>query len=103
MKQTYYHGSSTCIDGMIWKGTCVSIEKCNALTFARRRGQGVCYIYSMVLDSAADLERHEEAGIVDWRLVRNTAFSERVVVTDELIAECKAIRRAAVSENEAAA
>jgi hypothetical protein len=96
MKEPYYHGSPTYIDGSLSKGTCVSSTKCNALIFALRYRRGDCYIYSMLLDSTTDLERQEDAvGTVDKILVRDTPFAERILVTDELIAECRTLSVAA--------
>src|SRR5260221_312800 len=95
MKKAYYHGSSTHIDGPLSEGSYVSSAKCNALIFARRRCQGNCYIYVVQVDPAVDLQQRVNAGTVDWVLARDIAFSERILVTDELIAECKVASEAA--------
>jgi hypothetical protein len=89
MQETFYHGSAVCIDGPLQKGTCVSSDKCNALIFARRRQQGDCYIYELLLDPVLDLRQQEDGGILDQVLIRDTPFSKRILATDDLIAECK--------------
>ena len=95
MRTPYYHGSPTFISGTLTKGTCVSSVKGNALRFARRYCRGDCYIYLLWLDTAADLEQHiDSAGTVDWVLVRDTPFCERILVTDKLLAECQAASEA---------
>jgi hypothetical protein len=90
----YFHGSEKLIDGRLFKGTCVSSDKANAVIFARRRSQGKeCYLYELLLDPK-DLEQKIDEGTVDWVLVRDTPFSKRIPVTADLIAECKAASKA---------
>jgi len=89
VKEQFFHGSAVCIDGPLLKGTCVSRSKYAALLFAqRRRKNGDCYIYTLLLDPAVDLER-VDAGAIDQVLARDTPFSERNLVTPQLIEECK--------------
>jgi hypothetical protein len=93
MKTPYFHGSSIDIQTPLRKGTCVSLSKANALLFAQRRranDQAECYVYMLLLDREADLERHEDgAGVVDYVLRRDTDFFEQILVTPEVIAKCK--------------
>jgi hypothetical protein len=99
MKKKYFHGSSIDIQGSLQKGTCVSSSKSNALIFARRRQRGNCYIYTLLLDPAVDLKQHVDAvETVDYVLARDTPFSERIVVTDQVIAKCKAVRAADIAD-----
>jgi len=99
MKELYFHGSKNDIQGDLRKGTCVTRSKPYALYYARRKQQGACYIYTLLLDPAADLKPHvDAAGTVDNRLVRDTPFFERVLVTPELILEHKAALAAARAE-----
>ena len=89
MKEQFFHGSAVCIEGPLQKGSCVSRSKYAALLFAQRRRQkGDCYIYTLQLDPAVDLER-VDGGAIDQVLARDTPFSERVPVTPELIKKCK--------------
>jgi hypothetical protein len=90
MKPTHYHGSPVLVDGKLKEGTCVSSSKCAALIFARRKCQGNCYIYSLVLNPGDLYQDADGAGIVDCRLRHATAFLERIPVTKEMIAECEA-------------
>ena len=90
-KIPYFHGSSSLIDGPLSKDTCVSSDKCNALRFARRHARADCFIYMFLLEPAIDVEEKIDAvGTIDRVLVRDTPFSERILVTHELIAECRA-------------
>jgi len=94
MKARYFHGSPRFVDGFLSKGTCVSSDKSNALWFARfahgHTGSD-CYVYVLVLDPAIDLEQKTDAvGTVDLVLTRDTPFSERILVTDKVITECRA-------------
>jgi hypothetical protein len=89
-KTPYFHGSPRLIDSPILKGNYVSRDRCTALRFARRRARGDCYIYVFLLEPEIDLEQKiDAAGIVDCVLVRDTPFSERILVTDKLIDECR--------------
>ncbi|HEY3855659.1 MAG TPA: hypothetical protein VGO67_14820 [Verrucomicrobiae bacterium] len=98
MKTQHFHGSSHSIDDLIAKGSCVSSDKGNALRFARfahGHTDGDCYIYVLMLDPTIDLEQSRDAvGTVDKVLVRDTPFSERILVTDDVIAECRAASQA---------
>ena len=92
----YFHGSEKLIDGRLFKGTCVSSDKANAVIFARRRSRGKeCYLYELLLDPKTDLQQKiDDEGTIDWVLVRDTQFSKRILVTADLIAECKAASKA---------
>ena len=90
MKEQFFHGSAVSIEGPLRKASYVSRSRCNALIFAQRRREDVSYIYTLLLGPAVDVERHEEAGgLVDHKLARDTPFSERNLVTPQLIEECK--------------
>lgn len=95
----FFHGSEKLIDGPLLKGTCVSSDKANAMIFARRRckgdSKGKCYLYELLLDPKTDLQQKiDDEGTIDWVLIRDTQFSKRILVTAELIAECKAASKA---------
>jgi hypothetical protein len=98
MKTAYFHGSACFIESCLSKGTCVSSDKKNALWFARfahGHTEGDCYIYVLLLDPAIDLEQSmDRAGTIDWLLIRDTPFSERILVTDNVIAESRAASQA---------
>ena len=88
MKEQFFHGSAVSIEGPLRKASYVSRSRCNALIFAQRRREDVSYIYTLLLDPAVDLER-VDAGAIDQVLARDTPFSERNLVTPQLIEECK--------------
>ena len=88
---TYFHGSKKLIKGLLAKGSCISPVKGNALRFALRHSRGRdCYIYVLQLNPKDLEQRKDDAGAIDNKLVRATTFSERILVTDKLIAECSA-------------
>lgn len=90
MTKEFFHGSSTNIDGVIKKGTCVTNQRYNALIFALRRRQTNCYLYVLQLDPAALESREDATGVIDCVLARDTPFAERILLTDDLIAEIRA-------------
>ena len=91
MKKPFFHGSPIKIDGQIRQGTCVSNSKSNALYFALRRRQGDCYLYILQVDPAVDLEQSfDAAGVMDYVLAHDTSYSECILVTDQVISECRA-------------
>jgi len=93
---TYFHGGPELITGLLDKGTCVTSEKGNAAKFARRYSRGKdCYIYVLELDPTRDLElSRDSTGVIDKKLASAMPFTERILVTDKLIAECKAQSKA---------
>lgn len=98
MKALYYHGSPTCIDRLLQKGTCVSSSRANALIFALRRRKGDCYIYTVLVDPDVDLEPQiDPRQIVDLVLARDTPYLDRIHVTDELITECRGANASEIS------
>jgi hypothetical protein len=88
----YFHGSPDKIDGTLWKNANVSSEKCNALRFAllRRVGDAECYIYRVLLSPDDVKQIVDAAGVVDHALTREMPYVERILVTNELIDECRA-------------
>ena len=99
MTAEYFHGSPIQICDTLPKGTYVTRSKPYALFYAIRSGKPECYIYRMLLDTTLDIERLEDAaGTVDFVLVTDTVFVERIPVTDELSAECKAAEKAEVAK-----
>ena len=91
MKKKFFHGSSTYITDPLWKGTCVTNAKPNALIFALRRRKDECYIYTLMLDPSTDLQPDvDSVGTLDYVLIRPTPFYDRELVTDEVEAECRA-------------
>ena len=98
MSTQYFHGSPNEIEGFLPQGTYVTRAKHYALFYAVRSGKPDCYIYSMTLDPAQDIEQRVDlAGTVDYVLIRDTPFRERIPVTDEVRAECKAAEKAEVA------
>ena len=91
MRKKWFHGSPDKIEGVIRRGACVSNARHFALFFALRHRQGDCYLYLMLLDHTVDLEqRVDVAGVADYVLARDTDFSERILLTEKIIAEIKA-------------
>ena len=87
----WFHGSDRLIGVAISVGQCVSSEKCNALKFALRRrvGDADCYIYKLLLVPDDVKQIKDAAGVIDHVLTRDMPYVERILVTEELIAECK--------------
>jgi hypothetical protein len=98
MSTQYFHGSPNETSGLLPKGTYVTRAKHYALFYALRSGKPECYIYRMTLDSTKDIEQRVDlSGTVDYVLLRDTPYVERIPVTDEVRAECKAAEKAEVS------
>ena len=89
MKEEFFHGSPIRFDTPVRENQCVTNSKRNALIFARRKCQGECYIYRLLLDPATDWKLSEEGGLRNKGLVRATPFLERITVTEDLIRQCK--------------
>jgi hypothetical protein len=89
--KNYFHGSPDKIDGPLWKHANVSSEKCNALRFALRRGVGKadCYIYRLLLSPDDVKQVVDGVGVVDHVLTRQMPYVERILVTNELIENCR--------------